>query len=232
MCRYEFLNKPFEHFIESTIPPAYKHSADVIEKTHKSNKDWEHDSEIYEGVFQSNPAPDLPEGTAVPNLPKGTAVPKHRPHTLKCWLDILDFLFSSVLYVPYPLRMLVASLRTFLPFHTESLLERSVSDVITLLSNESYVTFAINKVRNVLYHSAHHILNRDLLKSELKIQKGLLRERMLTRTPSVVNNIIGKQLLLCNLELIMECLDYQVPNEQLIASLLDQIILELFPEIN
>ena len=222
-CRYEFLNKPFEHFIESTTPPTYNHSADVIEKVQTASNEWRNDSEDYEKVFEPNSAPGHLDGTAVPH---------DTPHTLRCWLDILEFLFSSVLYVPYPVRLLVSFLRIFVPFHTERLLERSVNDVINHVSNESYVTYAINKVRNALYHSAHELDTREFLKSELKIQQGHLRERVVARIPRVVKNIIGEQRLLCNLELLLECLDNQETNEQLIASLLDQIILELFPEIN
>ena len=223
MSRYEFLNNPFEHFIESTVPPTYKHSDDVIEKEQTASDKWRDDSQEYKSVFEQNPAPDPLDETAVPHV---------TPRALRCWSDILEFLFDSVLYVPYPIKLLVASLRTFVPFHMESLLERSVNDVINHMSNESYVTYAINKVRNALYHSTHHVSSRDLLRSELKIQQGYLRERMVSRIPRVVKDIVGEQQLLCNLELVLECLENQETNQQLIASLLDQIILELFPEIN
>ncbi|KAI6654766.1 Sorting nexin-14 isoform X4 [Oopsacas minuta] len=218
--RYEFLNKPFEHFIESTTPTIYSHKNDVIKKVEASNTDWEHNSAEYNRVFESAPISPLN------NLPHETA------HTLRSWLDICEFLADSVLFVPQSVKFMIASLKIFLPHQTEKLLDTSMSDLISHLSNESYVTYAINKARDFLYHSAPQEENRDYLKVEFETQKQIMRERIRVIIPPAVVNIFGEQQLLSNLNLVVECFGNQETNQQLIASLLDQIILELFPEIS
>ena len=220
LIRYEFLNKPFEHFIESTEPPTHKHINDVISKVKTSNKDWKDNLAKYNTVFELR------------NTPPERSLIDETPLTLRSWFDIFEFLVDSVLSVPQSIKLLVSSLRTFLPHQTERLLERSIGDVITYLSNESYVTFAINKARETLYHSAPQEDNRDLLKVEFETQKRILKERIREIIPGVVVNIFSEQQLLSNLELVVGCFENQETNQQLIASLLDQIILELFPELS
>lgn len=218
--RFEFLNKPFEHFIESTEPPTQKHINDVISKVKTSNKEWKDNIQEYNTVFELR------------NMPAEPSLFNETPLTLRSWFDIFEFLVDSVLSVPQSIKLLISSLRTFLPHQTERLLERSIGDVIKYLSNESYVTFAINKARETLYHSIRQEENRDLLKVEFETQKRILKERMKEIIPGIAVNVFSEQQLLSNLELVVECFENQETNQQLIASLLDQIILELFPELS
>ena len=222
MCRHEFLSKPLDNFLESTAPPPYRHQSEVVSRVVSSRDKWLEDSREYSKVFDPPADPPAPP---VPPTAQGT------PLSISSWGELLQFAFHSVLTVPYPIRLLSAVLNLLLPYQTELWLQQWADQLIGQLSNESYLVFLIEKVRDTLYHSAPQVYNRDLLKSELLAQKHSLRERINSQIPKVAKHAIGKELLLCNLDVVLECFDNQENNQQLVSSLLDQIILELFPEL-